>query len=106
MNIQEFTDKFTDATRNLSKEETVELLRLFQSLSEDIKKILDYNKVKYKPGNRMAFAMLCSFVLSFIGLPIFILSAITFLILFWTNLVKNREIMSALKVNNKLRFPV
>ena len=38
MNIQEFTDKFTDATRNLSKEETVELLRLFQSLSEDIKK--------------------------------------------------------------------
>lgn len=75
-------------------------------LSEDIKKILDYNKVKYKPGNRMAFAMLCSFVLSFIGLPIFILSAIIFLILFWTNLVKNREIMSALKVNNKLRFPV
>lgn len=75
-------------------------------LSENMKKILHYNHVKYKPGNRIAFAMLCSFVLSFIGLPIFIISAITFMILFWVNLVKNRKTLSLLKVNNKLKFPM
>lgn len=33
MNIQEFTDQFTAATKNLSKEESIALLQLFQSLS-------------------------------------------------------------------------
>ncbi|MDY3973876.1 choline trimethylamine-lyase [uncultured Veillonella sp.] len=37
MNIQEFTDKFSEATKNLSKEESIALLKLFQNLSQDIK---------------------------------------------------------------------
>lgn len=37
MNIQEFTDKFSDATKNLSKEESVALLKLFQTLSQELK---------------------------------------------------------------------
>lgn len=38
MNIQEFTDKFSNATKKLSKEETIELLKLFQSFSSELKK--------------------------------------------------------------------
>lgn len=34
MNIQEFTAKFSEATKNLSKEESIELLKLFQNLGD------------------------------------------------------------------------